>query len=124
MEAAAGAGNAGRGKDIENIIQANEEEMQEGAYDIDEPREDGEEEQGVENEISKNSTAREDEVDGKREREDEDEEGDEDEVAPKRKKAKSAEKGSDEDEYKESEEVSLQYLCFYHRKFSLKYINE
>ena len=106
MEAAAGAGNAGRGKDIENIMQANEEEMveNEGLFEEEEevkPEEDKETKEVIP-EVTK------EECEGKRERE-KDEDEDEDEVAPRRKKPKPTEEGSggDDDNYRVSEEVRV-----------------
>lgn len=103
MEAAAGAGNAGRGKDIENIIQANEEEMAEQNENPFDEEEDPEECNKSKDDITHPATK--EECEGKREREgdeDEDEEG----VSPKRKKPKPTEEASgDDDNYKVSEEV-------------------
>ena len=103
MEAAAGAGNAGRGKDIENIMQANEEEMveNEGLFEVEE--EVGEPEDKESKEVEPPVTK--EECEGKREREKDE---DEDEVAPKRKKSKPTEEGSgDDDNYRMSEEVRV-----------------
>lgn len=103
MEAAAGAGNAGRGKDIENIIQANEEEMAEQNENPFEEEEEPEEIDKSKEDLTQQVTR--EECEGKREREgdeDEDEEG----VSPKRKKPKPAEEVSGDDaNYKVSEEV-------------------
>ncbi|XP_037778930.1 remodeling and spacing factor 1-like isoform X2 [Penaeus monodon] len=126
MEAAAGAGNAGRGKDIDNIIQANDEEMmetEEAVLDEDVKEEaeweskecvdghgklkEGEEDEENENEENKQDEEEEGEED--RLKEEEEEEEDEEDVAPKRKKAKpppsSDHDGSGNDEdYHESDE--------------------
>lgn len=102
MEAAAGAGNAGRGKDIENIIQANEEEMAEQNENPYEEEEEAEEfnksKEGVTQQAAK------EECEGKREREG-DEDEDEDGVSPKRKKPKPTEGSDDDANYRVSEEV-------------------
>ncbi|KAK8741318.1 hypothetical protein OTU49_002613, partial [Cherax quadricarinatus] len=50
MEAAAGAGNAGRGKDIDNIIQANDEEICDNEEKEEEEEEEEEVEEGLEQE--------------------------------------------------------------------------
>ncbi|XP_071537316.1 uncharacterized protein [Panulirus ornatus] len=106
MEAAAGAGNAGRGKDIDNIIQANDEEVEEKEEKHSQEKVEGEENELENKEAEKEVIKKEEDVEGKREREGDDDE-DEDEVAPKRKKPKPAEKGtkgSGDDDYKESDE--------------------
>ncbi|KAK7072938.1 hypothetical protein SK128_014055 [Halocaridina rubra] len=99
MEAAAGAGNAGRGKDIDNIIQANEEEACEKEEEVEEKEDE------KENEVPDNADddEKKESEEAKREREtDEDEE----EVAPKRKRRKSAGNASDidDEDYKASDE--------------------
>lgn len=126
MEAAAGAGNAGRGKDIDNIIQANDEEMmetEEAAMEEevkDEADWEGKEcvdghgklKEGGEDEENENEEEKQDEEeDGEEDKLKEEEDEDEDDVAPKRKKPKpppSEHDGSGNDEdYHESDEVSI-----------------
>lgn len=104
MEAAAGAGNAGRGKDIENIIQANEEEMLEHNENPFEVEEETEEFSKSKEDVTHQATK--EECEGKREREGDEDDDDEEGVSPKRKKPKPTEEGSgDDDNYKVSDEV-------------------